>query len=339
MASASLTGGAVGPNVSTLVAGGSSLLGAGKLKLAAGVVLVAVMIGLGISGATSPVAAPSMPVTTPDDSPTKTPRGRVDGLGDALPERAMRRLGTSRFRHGNQIMALACSADGRTIATGGMREIRLWDSASGCLRKILRTDEYVFGLGFSADGSQLVSAGTAVTGHGNAPRLVIWDTARGKPLRTVTHNGAGSNRWVRSAAITADGKTVAMSCDDGSVQIIDVSTGEVRHNLGSEGRIASAVTFSPDGQGLAAAGDRNAVCVWDVTTGAERVRFPDAADLRNLTFSPDGQLLATAHAKGSFEEGTIRVWDLAAKRQKWSVQAGSGKAYSGGILTLVLPQA
>jgi RNA polymerase sigma factor (sigma-70 family) len=309
------------------------LAGAVPLKaIAIGMILLTALgVGLGaaaLSERTSETAA---------DPPSQAAPGnlvpRVDALGDPLPERAMRRLGTARFRHGNQIMALARSADGHTIATGGLGEIRFWDAASGRLRKILRTEGGVFALGFSAAGGRLVSAGTAET-RPTRGKLVIWDTAAGKPLRTVTHKGTRPISWVRSAAITADGKTVAMSCDDGSLQILDVSTGEVRHNLGAERRFVRAVALSPDGQRLAAAGDRNAVCVWDVATGAERVRLPDAPDLHALTFSPDGQLLATAHAKGLFEAGTIRLWDLATRREQWSVRVGSGKAFSGGVLAL-----
>ena len=55
-------------------------------------------------------------------------------------------------------MSLAFSPDGRTLAAGGYRLIRLWDVQSGAL---LHTPEghtsFVSSLGFSPDGRMLVS--------------------------------------------------------------------------------------------------------------------------------------------------------------------------------------
>ena len=58
---------------------------------------------------------------------------RTDRLGDPLPEGAVARLGTLRFRHGlQQVWTLAQSADGKLLATGGdAGRIRVWETASG----------------------------------------------------------------------------------------------------------------------------------------------------------------------------------------------------------------
>ena len=51
---------------------------------------------------------------------------------DNLPQSAIRRLGTTRLRHGSQILALAYSPNGRILAAGGGDDpVRLWDPDTG----------------------------------------------------------------------------------------------------------------------------------------------------------------------------------------------------------------
>src|SRR5437660_12769406 len=66
---------------------------------------------------------------------------RTDVYGDPLPEGALRRFGTLRFRHPSGINGAALSPDGKLIATvssSHRKVLRLIDTATGQARLTLR---------------------------------------------------------------------------------------------------------------------------------------------------------------------------------------------------------
>jgi RNA polymerase sigma factor (sigma-70 family) len=263
--------------------------------------------------------------------PQKDMAGGVDLLGDPLPEGALRRFGTTRFRHGNQIMAMARSPDGKTIATGGIDgEIRLWDAATGRLDNSFRMAGLVCALRYSQDGTKLVSAGSGDLQHRSKStgQIVVWDPKTGKPIRTIAKT---SN--VDSAVITPDGMSIIVSTYRASLQLLDINTGKVRQDFAA--RLGSPrLALSPDGRMLAGGYGRETQ-IWDTATGAEKRQLPATDQPLCLVFSPDSKMLATAHLKGnSFEEAFIRLWDPATGAEQWSVKIGTGKSMSGGVFVM-----
>src|SRR5579883_1577019 len=107
---------------------------------------------------------------------------RVDANGDPLPAGALMRLGTSRFRHGDQIYSVAVSPDGKWIATGNSRRneasVAVWEATTG--RRIhLWADQahVVRGLAFSPDSKRIAVA----NGYG---KVVLFDRGSDKKLKT-----------------------------------------------------------------------------------------------------------------------------------------------------------
>src|SRR5262245_31526373 len=56
---------------------------------------------------------------------------RVDAYGDPLPDGAVRRLGTLRYRGDAELTCVALSPDGRLLALGGDRSVKVVDAETG----------------------------------------------------------------------------------------------------------------------------------------------------------------------------------------------------------------
>jgi hypothetical protein len=90
----------------------------------------------------------------------------------------------------------------------------------------------------------------------------VWDPATGRLLRPVATLTAG----VLAAALTPDGKTLAVGGTDGLIRLFDVATGAERNQLEGHRGPVVAVAFGPGGRVLASA-----------STGASLATRPTAA--------------------------------------------------------------
>ncbi|KAF7136923.1 hypothetical protein CNMCM5793_006585 [Aspergillus hiratsukae] len=79
----------------------------------------------------------------------------------------------------------------------------------------------------------------------------------------------GHSDWVRSAAFSGDGQTLASGSDDHTIKLWDTKTGAELQTLKGHSDSVSSVAFSGDGQTLASGSDDHTIKLWDTKTGAE----------------------------------------------------------------------
>jgi U3 small nucleolar RNA-associated protein 21 len=101
---------------------------------------------------------------------------------------------------------------------------------------------------------------------------------------------------------------IALSCDDGSVRVLDIETKKlVRELWASQSHAALQIldyTFSNDGRWIISAASDSTIRVWDLPTGhlIDAMKLPK--QVNTVAFSPSGEFLAT----GMDDEVGVHIW-------------------------------
>ncbi|MYB64132.1 PQQ-binding-like beta-propeller repeat protein, partial [Candidatus Poribacteria bacterium] len=229
--------------------------------------------------------------------------------------------------HGDTVLTVAFSLDGKTIASGSRdNTVVLWDIDGNYKNTLPNHTDTVVSTAFSPDGKTIASASWDST-------IILWDAKNLQPRVTINGHTSGLN----SINFSPDGKTIVSGGDDRIVRLWDITTGEnIRSYTGHTGVVLS-VAFSPDGRTIASASGPNyesdwygkdpTVRLWDTESGIQKqILFGDRTATYHVAYSPDGQVLVSC---GSDKKAIF--WDTATGNPLWTI---AGKARTDGDIDL-----
>jgi RNA polymerase sigma factor (sigma-70 family) len=256
------------------------------------------------------------------------------------------RLRRSLEGHRDWVCTVAFSPDGKTIASGSCdwaynrgrdpaqfarpdpgcdSQWKLWDAATGDLKRTVTESGRMLSLAFAPDGKSLVC------GVGQDVRL--YDLETESPGRVVTSHTSA----VTAVAFTKGGTAVLSGSHDRTVKRTSLASGETEWQAPGYFEHVNSVALSKDAALLATgsgdgryahrvlkAGARGlapgAVRLWDARTGRLLRRLGDPAEqVMAVALSPDGRQVAGGGA-GAAGPGVVRVWDTATGRPVWSAE-------------------
>ena len=201
------------------------------------------------------------------------------------------------------ISALAFAPNGKLIALGSFKEVRLVDPAAGTTIATLPGEsEDVRAVAFSHDGHLLAAAGGLPARSGE---VKIWDLDKRAVIASVT----GHNDCIYAVAFAPDGRSVATASYDKLIKLWDAATGKEIRTLKDHIDAVYALAFTPDGKRLVSASADRGAKIWDAVSGERLYTLSEPTDgLNTLVLDPTGQRVAAAGL-----DRTIRVWSLGEK--------------------------
>lgn len=252
-------------------------------------------------------------------APDATMGGAIskDINGDALPEGAVGRIGTGRFRSRGP---LGFSADTKRITSVSEGWIFDWDTATGRLIRRVKAHE---GTGPYSEWvmATALSGDTGTVAFSNPDKIHIWDIASGHERRSIPWDVKGFVLGPQ-LALSSDGQFVAATASFSPAEtprpepvpiiVWNARTGRRVSVLTGHSRRVSALAFTHDGRTLLVVDD-DAVIAREIDSGKERFRLkpPETENPASMAVSADGRLLALCTYRPTLQlDRSLSLFDL-----------------------------
>lgn len=293
---------------------------------------------------------PSTPTRRPDPAPRPPTKPKTDPTPRSVTPPTRREGGHVYLTHQAPAVAVAFTPTGTMLALAGEQGFYQWEQGNADPLRHIRINGPRVAVAGLPGGRLLVTtegdvrlfdprSDTPLTTYSN-PRgniLAMQPAPSGDGFFLASSDGTGQFwsladssgptmtfdvdevKAVRCLAVTPDGKRLVLGCDDGSISVWDVATGQQRSRQMAHAGGISSLAISPEGK-LASTGIDRLVRVWAGDPLAP-IGEPIKVDrvLLDMIFVGEEQLL-TASA-----DAPVRLWDLASGRaiRNYPVEMGA----------------
>lgn len=222
--------------------------------------------------------------------------------------------------HRDFVHSLAFNSDGSLLASGGYRVVKLWKKSMGNVVKKMDLPAAVTGMALNADRSVL-----AVATADNS--VSLWKLPEGTKLVDLKgHTGV-----IKGLGFTPDRTKVVTSAADQSLRVWNVADGKQISTMKMPA-VINALTVSKDGTQVIGGAANHIVYAWPLTLPAPK-EGEKAPEIPAALYELKGHAKPISTVKlimpagtqlvSGSEDGTVRIWDLAGKKQIRSINHGA----------------
>jgi WD40 repeat protein len=227
--------------------------------------------------------------------------------------------------HKQVVFNVAFSTDGKYMVSASFDgTVRVWDAKTGsAIRTLTLPSEEKIpilaarSMALSPDGKQIAIAYEQIITKEKTPSkqylIKFWDLQSGKLLPRSKESLAAAF----ALAYSPNGKQIAAVLLDGTVRLLDPTTGSDLKSWAGQLYLPMNVAFSPDGRYLAIPLGTS-VKLWNVPDFSDGPIWKSVSGaVVSIAFSPNGKYLASPVSTGSYDEAahlwndTVVIWDTA----------------------------
>jgi WD40 repeat protein/DNA-binding SARP family transcriptional activator/energy-coupling factor transporter ATP-binding protein EcfA2 len=245
---------------------------------------------------------------SPDDRLVAT--GATDGTARVWDARSGKQILVLRGHNATVDAVQFTPNSGRLMTASEDGTVRVWDITPEGSRDWLTLAAHRGGVASITyiDGGRLLTVGACdgKTKLWNARSgSLISSTARRRQA-SCTGQATGQRLYQTVDATSPDGSVVAQASANGTVQLLDSTSGRLIRTLPGGHQGVQAIAFDRGGKRIATGNWDGTTVVWDAASGRSLQTFTGHSGIvESVAFSPDGTLLATAG-----EDTTAKLWDL-----------------------------
>ncbi len=201
---------------------------------------------------------------------------------------------TTLNRHHYNVYALCFTPDGNYFASGGDKNIIIWDKEGRYIKKLAGHKTSVWSIDFSPSGDTLISGSFD---H----RFMLWDIYEGEIIKEFE----GFEESMLATAYSPKGNYIA-AANDRQIFIYETDSFKLHKTINAHASNIYDIQFTPDGKKLVSASRDKTIKIWDVATGnIEDLLSRHERSVMSIDISDNGKMIVS----GAFDATTI-IWDL-----------------------------
>ncbi|MCI0563864.1 MAG: TIR domain-containing protein [Nitrososphaera sp.] len=201
-------------------------------------------------------------------------------------------------RYANWIVSLKFTDNQRLISASKDGPIGIWNPQSLESLGNIETRPGIFGAGSISIGSFLLATTPGISRQ----QIEVWSLHDSKRIKKIPID----DLKLRCVSLRKDGKQLAISFDDNTIQLLDLSGNQNPIILKGENEPILRIEYSENGKLLAASYESGTSIIWDlINNSIWRTLTGHKGGIEAITFFDNDKRLATASA-----DQTVRLWEL-----------------------------